>query len=165
LSYVDKTSSGFNTKTYNTDNLKYLFQSTQDDPKHTGFICDFDITGALLNGDNTLKVYLYTAQVGTGSKLSFCEIPGNVGATAAVGTEGDLGYVPANPGTPSKLNNCKYWDNYDTLDASDFTTTDGGFDLNIIQIKRNSSDNNQIDLKIGAGSWVFNLFLIYLFFY
>ena len=74
MSYVDKTSSGFNTKTYNTDNLKYLFQSTQDDPKHTGFICDFDITGALLNGDNTLKVYLYTAQVGTGSKLSFCEI-------------------------------------------------------------------------------------------
>lgn len=106
----------------------------------------------LLNGANTYNIYLYTAQKGTGSKFSFCVIPPNVGIVVA-----DLNANPpvlANPGTPSPANDCTYWTNY-TADATGFTTTSNGVDLNKISIRRNASDASKVDIKFNQdATWV-----------
>lgn len=151
-----------------------MTKANPNDAKYSGFICNFDITNALLNGDNTYKVYLYTSSVGTGSKLSFCKMPPNVGYKAAYKDPITNQTIPENPGTPSPADTCEYWDNF-SEEVTDFKTTDKGFDLNILTIKRNTSDNTKIDVKVGAGSWVrfffyekikikvFYLIFIYLF--
>ena len=107
-----------------------------------------------MNGDNTMKIYLFTGQAGSGSKLSFCTIPPNVGVVAEVLDSTGAVAVAANAGTASPASTCEYWTNFDTEEVSDFTTTADGFDLNVISIKRNAATNTQIDLKIGTGDWV-----------
>jgi hypothetical protein len=177
------------TKTLNTGNLKYLLTNSGA-TDYKGFICNFDVTGALMDGDNTYKLYLYTAQLGTGSTLSFCKLPANVGATdevlevlkveavaeviadpaavppvAGVPAVEAVAYVApqaANPGTPSLANSCEFWANFDdnANKLTGYTTTSNGFDLNIIQIKRNAADNTQIDVKVNTdAAWVNNFSL------
>lgn len=136
LANVDKSAADYNKKTSNTYMLKSMLSVTLNnglDAKYTGFICNFDVSEAVLNGDNVLNVYLYTSQVGTDTSLHFCKVP--------------------NPG--NNATTCEFWESYGTEKVSDFKTTDKGFDLNILSIRRNSGNNAKIDLKVGSkGTWV-----------
>ena len=152
-----------------------MLESEPTDAKYTGFICDFDVTGALLNGDNTYKIYLTTAQEGSGSKLAFCSIPADTPAVPGtplvpgdINTNPPTPEIPAVPGTaaiPSPRNTCEYWENYDDAgnDISDFSSA--AVALNVIWIKRNASNNAQIDIKVGASTnaWVIILLFDYFF--
>lgn len=184
LSVVDKTAdTAFQAKTSHWQYLKYLLKGTGS--KYTGFICNFDVTGALLSGDNEYKLHLITAQKGAGPKLSFCVIPpdtpgtpevpfkaavpevpavkdgdGNI-ITPAVPAVPEVPYQPAGSPTPSPANDCTYWTNY-TKDATDFKTTSDGVDLNVITIKKNATDGTTVDVKINEGSWV-KIFLFFIF--
>ena len=100
-----------------------------------------------MNSDNILNIYMYTMTDGGGSQLKTCLIP------------------PPNNGIQPINNDCLFFESYTEV-VSGFTTTDKGFDLNVIQVRKNVADNSKFDIKIGAGDWVINFFyfkIIYFF--
>ncbi len=125
----------YNAKNKNWDLMTNLLKITSPDLAQKIFICNFDVTDSIRNGVNTMKIYLYTANTGTGAKFLFC---------------GD----PPALSTPS-VNHCKIITNFPTSnELVGGTFSNPGFDLNIIQIKRNTSDSTKVDIKINEGTEV-----------
>jgi len=113
-----------------------LLSATTTDPLDAGLICDFDVTGSILTSDNTLKIYMYMANKGTGAKFLYCN------STA----------IP-------DPNQCQITTNYpSTNEIPGLTVTEGGFDLNIIQIRKGSLANS-VSIKINNGTEVIKSFL------
>lgn len=97
---------------------------------YKGFICNFDVVGLLTPYTNTLNVYSFISSDGT-AELKSCEIPA----------------VTTTPPTT-----CGHWEAY-TKDITGLVTTNKGFDLTKIIIKKNSAANSY-DIKIGEGDFV-----------
>lgn len=130
---TDKNISPYNTKTKNFGLLKKMsnYSGTRASD-FKGFIINFDITDKLLQSNNVLTVYMYTASDGASTQIHSCVIPA----------------------APAVNNSCEFWESY-TQAETGAVFTDKGFDKNTIQFRKNSVDPAKFDIKINAGSWVF----------
>ena len=130
---VDKTND-YHTKNLNDNLLTSLLKTTATPTTNNGLVCDFDVTDSIMDSDNTLKIYMYIANKGTGAKLLYCSDQVD----------------PLNPVT----DHCKYLSSYpDTNEIPGLIMTEGGFDLNVIEIKKGTQANT-VSIKLNAGAEV-----------
>jgi len=122
-----------------------LLGTTAPNSIDAGLICDFDVTDGIMNSGNTLKIHMYIANKGTGAKLLFCSTPADL-ATAST-------------------DHCQFLSNFPgTNEILGINVTDGGFDLNVIEIKKGSLANT-VNIKVNSAAEVNNFFPIFLFFF
>ncbi len=95
-----------------------------------GLICDFDVTGVILESENILRIRMYFANKGNGAKLIFC----------------------SDPTPPASNDHCQFLTSFRDADSIDnLSVTDGGFNLNKIDIKKGSTQG-KVSVKIGEGT-------------
>lgn len=114
-----------------------LLKTTATTPTDNGLICNFDVTDAIMSSENTLKIYIYLANKGTGAKFLFCSTPADIAVAS--------------------LNHCQYISNFpDANEIPGINVTEGGFDLNVIEIKKGSLANT-VSIKVNSGALVFKI--------
>lgn len=135
------------TNTYHSVNSNYNLLTkvtkftTLDATNYSGYICNFDVTGNILNSTNTLKIYIYLANTGTGAKFLFCSNNLDV--------------------TKTTSNFCQFPSSYDST-TNEITginaSAAAGLYLNVIEIKRGSS-NSVVTISVNGQTAVIKTFL------
>ena len=131
---MDKTNDYF-TKNLNDNLMTSLLKTTATVATDNGLICDFDVSDGIMSSENTLKIYMYIANKGTGAKFLFCSTPANLLTASA--------------------NYCQYISNFptNTNEIQGINVTEGGFDLNVIEIRKGSLANT-VSIKVNSGTEV-----------
>ncbi len=140
---VDKKNDYFS-KNSNYNLMTSLLKTTAATLTDNGLICDFDVTDSIMSSpsENTLKIYMYIANKGTGAKFLYCSTPPVYSGS---------GVAPI-----ISSNYCQFIENFpSTNEIPGIIVTEGGFDLNVITIKKGSLTNT-VSIKVNAGDEVIN---------